>query len=477
MNRRDALKLITGGTIYGFTMPYVSRYVKDDSNLLFTKSDFGNFNWGLATAAYQIEGAWDEDGKGLSIWDIFSHKPGKIKDGSNGNISCDFYHHYKEDLVLFKSLGFDSFRFSLSWPRIIPLGTGTANQKGIDFYNKIIDTCLENNISPWITLYHWDLPQALEEKGGWINRDIVNWFENYTSVCIKAFGDRVKHWIVLNEPMAFTGLGYGTGLHAPGKKGIRNLLPAVHHAALCQAAGGRIIRDLKPDAHIGTAISCSPVVPKNEHPRNLKAARRLDALLNRLFIEPALGMGYPFKDLHFLKHIEKYMMPDDDKKLSFDFDFWGVQHYFRIFGKFSLYPPMIWAQEEKPEKKHVPLTDLNWEVYPEGMYEVLKKISQYGIKEIVVTENGASYKDIYENGEIKDLERIIFFKNYLAQVLRAKKEGINITGYFAWTFMDNFEWAEGYKPKFGIVYTDFKSQIRTLKNSAKWFQNFLFKNN
>lgn len=289
-------------------------------------TDFGeNFIWGTATAAYQIEGAVNDDGRGPSIWDTFSKKPGKIKNNDHADVACDFYNLYESDLELVKKLGFTDFRFSVSWSRILPDGTGQKNQKGIDFYNRLIDKCLEMKITPWITLYHWDLPQALENRGGWKNRDIINWFSDYTKLCTLEFGDRVRNWIVLNEPMAVAGLGYTTGLHAPGKKGIWNFLPVVHHLAMCQAEGGRIIRNHVPDAYIGTALSCSFVKPFTRNPKDILAAKRADAVMNRLFIEPVLGLGYPTDAFPFLSGIQKYMLPGDDKKLEFDFDFIGLQ--------------------------------------------------------------------------------------------------------------------------------------------------------
>jgi beta-glucosidase len=476
MDRRDALKLLASGALAGYCLPYLKAQPAFDNALLpYTASDFGNFTWGAATAAYQIEGAWNSDGKGESVWDRFSHESELIKDESNGNVACDFYHLYNKDITLLKSLGFNAFRFSLSWPRILPQGIGKPNPKGIDFYNRVIDTCLENGITPWVNLYHWDLPQALEEKDGWVNRDIIGWFEEYTNLCVKSFGDRVNKWIVLNEPLAFTSLGYGLGIHAPGRKGLSNLLPAIHHAALCQSAGARVIRDLSPNASIGSTFSCSPITPKNDKPRNINAAKRLDALFNRLFIEPAMGMGYPVNELPLLKRMEKYMKPEDEKNLPFNFDFIGLQNYFRIVGKFSFYPPSLWANEITPEERHAPTTEMKWEVYPEGMYQILKQFSKYPVKELVVTENGAAFNDTMIKGEVNDTERIAYYQSYIENVLKAKKEGVNVTGYFAWTLLDNFEWAEGFDKRFGLVYVDFKTLERTPKNSAKWFQNFLVK--
>jgi len=439
----------------------------------FSKNLFGNnFTWGVATGAYQIEGANNKDGKGHSVWDVFSHKKGKIRDHSNGDISCDFYYKYNEDLQLLKSLNFGAFRFSVSWPRILPNGVGNVNIKGIDFYNRVIDTCLELGIEPWICLYHWDLPQVLEEKGGWANRDVVLWFNEYTRLCADQFGDRVKNWMVLNEPLSFTSLGYLAGIHAPGHKSINKFLASVHHAALCQATGGEIIRQNVKHAKVGTTFSCSWIDPKKSKPRFYRASQRLDALMNRLFIEPALGMGYPTDELPFLYKIEKYVQSGDLQKLKFDFDFIGLQNYFRVIGKPSLIP-FIWAVNDKPNEYESLLTDMGWEVYPEGIYKILERFAKYPVKEFLISENGAAFKDQVTESGIHDPLRKQFFQQYLLQILKAKNKGIPVNGYFAWTFIDNFEWAEGYKMRYGIVYNNFENQKRIVKDSGLWFQSFL----
>jgi beta-glucosidase len=380
-----------------------------------SKADFGpDFLWGVATAAYQIEGAVNEDGRGDCNWDVFAKKNGKIKNGDRATLACDFYHRYEEDLELVQAMGFKQFRFSISWSRIMPAGFGDVNQKGIDFYNRLIDKCLSLDIEPWITLYHWDLPQALEVLGGWKNRKIVEWFAGYTKVCTAAFGDRVRSWIVLNEPMAVAGLGYTTGLHAPGKKGIWNFLPVVHHLALCQAEGGRIIRDNVANAYIGTAISCSYVHAYSMSPRDVRAARRADALMNRLFIEPALGMGYPTDAFPFLKQINKYMLAGDAERLTFDFDFIGLQNYFSVVVKHSYLAPVVWLKEVPATLRNVPTTAMGWEVNPDGMYQILKQFEKYkGIKEIIVSENGAAFDDDFLKMKFKTTREHFSFNNTL----------------------------------------------------------------
>ena len=449
--------------------------VSDIKRDTISASDFGtDFRWGTATAAFQIEGGVAEDGRGPSIWDTFTKQKGKIKNGDHAEIACDFYNRYESDLELVKELGFKEFRFSLSWSRIIPEGTGGVNQMGIDFYNRIIDKCLDLKIEPWITLYHWDLPQALEDRGGWKNREIISWFSEYVTLCAAEFGDRVKNWIVLNEPTAVAGLGYTTGMHAPGKKGVFNFLPVVHHLALCNAEGGRIIRDHVQNAYIGTALSCSHVKPYSDKPKDIRAAQRADAIMNRLFLEPSLGLGYPTDVFPFLNGIKKFMRPGDKDKLAFDFDFIGLQNYFRIIVKHSYFAPVLWLEEIPAKKRNVPLTAMGWEVAPDGMYDILKQFSEYaGIKEIIISENGAAFEDLPEDGKVKDLRRVEFFQDYLKSILKAKKEGVKVGGYLAWSLLDNFEWAEGYHPRFGLVYVNYETQERIVKDSGKWFASFL----
>jgi len=440
-----------------------------------SEKGFGpGFNWGVSAAAYQIEGAWDADGKGKSIWDVFSNTKGKTFQGQNGNIACDFYHRWKQDIKLMALLKIPNFRFSLSWSRIIPNGSGNVNPLGIEFYNRIIDYCLEMGIEPWITLYHWDLPYELEKKGGWTNRDIIGWFGDYVELCVRYFGDRVKHWMVLNEPMVFTGAGYFLGIHAPGRKGLNSFLAAAHHAAMCQAEGGRIIRSIQSKAHIGTTFSCSSIHPYSNAKHDVAAAFRVDVLLNRMFVEPLAGLGYPLQDLKLLRRIEPFIKDGDEAKLRFDMDFIGVQNYTREIIAFSGITPKLWAKVIKAEKRKVETTEMNWEVYPESIYEMLIKFNKYkNFKEIIVTENGVAFPDAVVDGKVHDERRIHFLDQYTKQVLRAKNEGVNVSGYFVWSFTDNFEWAEGYKPRFGLVYVDFDTQKRIVKSSGQWFSELI----
>lgn len=439
------------------------------------KSAFGeDFKWGVSTAAYQIEGAYNTAGKGLSIWDVFANTKGKILGNQNANISCDFYRRYTQDLVLMRSLHIPNYRFSVSWSRLFPQGTGPVNQDGIDFYNRLIDFCLELEMEPWITLYHWDLPYELEKKGGWNNRDVVGWFCEYAECCAKYFGGRVKHWMVLNEPMVFTGAGYFMGIHAPGKRGLSNFLSAAHHAALCQAEGARAVKAVLPQSKVGTTFSCSLVEPFSNNEGDIIAAQKVDVLLNRTFIEPLLGLGYPVKDLPVLEQVEKYMQQGDEAKLHFDMDFTGIQNYTREIVKHSYFMPYINAKIIKANKRNVETTLMNWEIFPECIYKMLQKFAAYkGVKEIIVTENGAAFPDEIIDGVIHDCRRIRYIQQHLQQVLKAKREGVPVNGYFIWSFMDNFEWAEGYHPRFGLVHVNFETQKRIIKSSGKWYSQFL----
>ncbi len=439
------------------------------------KEDFGkDFIWGVATAAYQVEGNCDIHSKGQSIWDVFVKKKGKIFQNHNGDIACDFYNRYAKDISLMADLNINNYRFSIAWSRILPNGTGNINPSGIDFYNRVIDFCLELNIKPWITLYHWDLPNELQKKGGWVNRNIIDWFGDFVSICVKNFGDRVTNWMVLNEPMVFAGAGYFLGVHAPGKKGLNNFLAATHHAALCQASGAAIIKSLLPQSNVGTTFSCSHIEPNRSIDKDIIAAGKVDALVNRLFIEPLLGLGYPVNDLKILQRIEKFIKKDDEKNLAFSMDFIGVQNYTREIVSHTNFMPFIRAKIIKANKRNVETTLMNWEVYPESIYNILKKYSSYkNMPPLMITENGAAFKDVLKNGEVHDPKRTQYLEDNILQVLRAKNEGVNVTGYFVWTLLDNFEWAEGYYPRFGLVYVDFETQKRIVKSSGMWYASFL----
>lgn len=443
----------------------------------FAKSDFGeDFYWGVSIASAQNEGAVDVDGKGPSIWDVFAGKKGNIRSNHSPAAACDFYNRYKEDIHTARSMGFNAFRFSISWPRIMPDGKDNINPKGIRFYHDVIDACLAAGLTPFVTLYHWDLPHVLEEKGGWTSSLVVEWFAAFVKVCAKEYGDKVKNWIILNEPLSFTSLGYMLGKHAPGKAGLHHFLPAVHHAALAQAEGGRVLRVWVNDANIGTTFSCSEVLPHTASEEDMLAASRIDLLMNRLFIEPLFTGSYPVHENFPL--IEKLYFSNKtwrvQERLQFDFDFIGLQSYFPVVVKHSSLIPYIQATQVKAKKRKVPSTDMGWEINPGSFYRILKKFAQYSaVKNIIVTENGAAFNDVVVNDAIDDIHREAYFREHVAALLRARAEGVPVNGYFAWTLTDNFEWSEGYHPKFGLVHVDHTTQERKLKRSGYWWQHFL----
>ncbi|KUY17444.1 beta-glucosidase [Elizabethkingia miricola] len=443
--------------------------------MLLTKEAFGkDFIWGVSTAAYQIEGAHNLDGKGPSVWDKFVQKRNKIFRNHTGDIACDHYNRYIDDLYLMHSMNIRNYRFSVSWSRILPEGTGRINQAGIDFYNKLIDLSLDLGITPWITLYHWDLPHSLEVKGGWTNRDVKDWFSDYVAICVKNFGDRVKNWMVLNEPTVFSAAGYFFGVHAPGRKSIEGFLAAAHHATLAQAHGARVIKALQPESNVGTTFSCSHVEPYTNREKDIKAAKKADLLLNRLFIEPLLGMGYPVNEIKTLRRIEKYIKQNDEQDLKFDMDFIGIQNYTREIIRYAMFVPFLQAKIVNAKDRNVEMTAMKWEVYPESIYHILKKFQAYeNIPPLIITENGAAFPDTLQNNRVHDPKRLQYMQNILQQVLRAKQEGVNVNGYFVWTFLDNFEWAEGYHPRFGLVHVDFQTQQRTVKASGHWYADFI----
>lgn len=433
------------------------------------------FHWGISTSAFQTEGTIPYDGSGLSIWDQFTQKKGNIKKRHTAEQATLFYKYFRQDVGFVRWMNLENFRFSISWPRLIPNGVGKQNQQGIDFYDRLIDECLENGIAPWVTLYHWDLPHALELKGGWTNRTVINYFLEYLELCMNKYSDRVDRWMVLNEPTAFTALGYFLGIHAPGKKGKGNFLPSVHHAALAQAEGARLIRSYDSSMKVGTTFSFSHVEPYKDRIKDISASRKVDAILNRLYLEPLLGLGYPLDELPFLEGLEPYVNSGDMEKLAFKMDFIGVQNYSREVVAHSAFTPIVNAKLVSPKKRGKPSTAMNWEIYPESIYKVLKRLDAYdNIPPLVITENGAAFEDKVEfNGRVEDQKRINFLKDHIYAVKKAIQEGVKVDGYFVWSLTDNFEWSEGYRPRFGLIYVDYKKLKRIPKQSAYWYRDFL----
>ncbi len=435
--------------------------------------------WGVAISAAQTESANNEDGKGPSIWDEFCDTNKRrfftkstIRNKHHINDSCDFYKHFKSDIDLIKRIGFKHFRFSIAWARIMPDGIN-VNPAGVAFYREVIDYCLASDIQPWITLYHWDLPLALEKNGGWTNRKILSDFERYAMFCVREF-TQVKHWMILNEPSVFLGAGYLFGIHAPGKKGFDKFLKATHHALLCIGRTYRAIKAEFPEHVVGSTFSFTHIEPFDSKDKHIKAGETADLLINRFFFEPIIGLGYPVEGFNRLKSINRYIQPGDMEEMRVKLDFIGVQTYTREVFKHNPWNPFLKIKHVPAYDRTIDLTAMSWEMHSESIYHVLKKIHRYGLKiPIYVTENGAAFDDKVVLDRVNDFPRIHYFQTHINEVYRAKQEGVDVRGYFAWSLLDNFEWAEGYYPRFGIIYVDFTTKQRILKESAYWFKSFL----
>jgi beta-glucosidase len=428
-----------------------------------------NFLWGAASAAYQVEGAWNEDGKGESIWDRFAHTPGKIKNGDTGDFACDFYHRYPEDIATMAELGFTAARISCSWPRILPQGKGTVNQRGLDFYNRLVDELLRHGIKPFVTLYHWDLPQALEDLDGWRSRDTAEYFRDYVALVANHLGDRVKHWIVLNEPWMFTMLGHFQGIHAPGRRNPLEALRAAHVVNLAQGLSVRALRDSRHrPAAVGTAFSMCPTHPLTDSADDREAAERCDKFVNLWFVETVMNGRYPQigGEINFEHLID--LRGGDMETIKAPLDFIGINLYTRAVIKYDSGERYLGAKHVQPDGKE--LTDFGWEVYPRAISEMILRIWKDYRRPIYITENGCSYRDLPDaDDRVKDNRRICFLRRYLAEVGRAIEAGADVRGYFVWTLTDNFEWAEGYGQRFGIVHCDRATQRRIVKDSGHWY--------
>ncbi len=435
------------------------------------------FLWGVATSSYQIEGGVNADGRTPSIWDTFAKTPGKVVNGDNGDIACDHYHRYQEDVRLMKDLGINSYRFSVAWPRIFP-EKGKYNPKGLDFYKRLIEKLLENNIKPMATIYHWDLPQWADDLGGWLKRDVTNWYLEYAAKLFRELGDVVPLWITHNEPWCASMLGYFLGEHAPGHKDLREGLIASHNLLLSHGLTVEAFRQMNlKNSQIGITLNLQPAYPASEKEEDVMAARLFDGFFNRWFLDPLFKARYPKDMLTLYSNVIgklDFIKEEDLEKISLPIDFLGVNYYTRTILKYNPLSPMMVEQVQGTGK----VTDMGWEVYPEGLYQLLKRLqSDYTKMPIYVTENGAAFPDqLSSENIVHDTERINFLQEHLAASLRFRNEGGNLKGYYVWSFLDNFEWAYGYSKRFGITYVDYATQKRILKDSALWYKEFIAQN-
>jgi beta-glucosidase len=458
----------------GTTSPLkaIARQFSSTSPITFPKG----FYWGTSTSAYQIEGAWQEDGKGESIWDRFAHTPGKIKNGDTGDVACESYHRWQEDIALMRAMNQNSYRFSISWPRIQPSGSGPANAKGLDYYNRLVDALLAAHIRPFVTLYHWDLPQTLDDAGGWPNRDTASRFADYVEIIAKSLGDRVSDWTIFNEPVGFVDLGYRDGTHAPGHKSLFEFLAATHVVNLAQGTAFRALKAIRPASRVGTAFSMSACEPATDSEDDKLAAERAHAITNIWFLEPALRGRYP-EALTFLPETAMGIRSGDMEKTRAPLDFIGINLYYRTIAS----SPGTMARATNTENWLFPVnmvggtqgpkTDLGWEVWPKALYDMVTRITRdYDRPQIEITESGCAYNDGPDlTGTIRDARRITYHREYLAALAQAMAEGADVRGYHAWSLLDNFEWAEGFSQRFGLAYVDYKTQKRSIKDSGRWY--------
>lgn len=435
------------------------------------------FVWGAATASYQIEGAVHEDGRGVSTWDTFAHTPGRIKHADTGDIACDHYHRYREDVALMRELGLSGYRFSIAWPRVQPDGRGAVNAAGLGFYDRLVDELLAAGVQPWATLFHWDLPQPLEDAGGWMSRDTAHRFQEYAFMVGEKLSDRVTGFMTLNETYILFLLGYALGLHAPGKALGLKAFPAAHHQMLGHGLAVRALREAGARS-VGIANNYAPAWPASDRAEDLQAADLMDAMHNHLFTDPLLRGEYPALALDYLSNTAPELLsviqPGDLAIMAAPLDFLGVNYYQPDYVKANPQAPFGIETALLPDREY---TAFGWPVVPEGLTQTLTGLkARYGetCPPLIVTENGCSVKDtVGADGRVRDDARIRYYESHIEAVRDAIQQGAEVRGYFAWSLMDNFEWAEGYSQRFGLVHVDFETQKRTLKDSYHWFQEFL----
>jgi beta-glucosidase len=427
-----------------------------------------DFVWGVATSAYQIEGAWNEDGKGPSIWDTFVHAPGHVRGGATGDVACDHYHRWREDVDLLRRLGVRAYRFSVSWPRVLPLGRGVINAAGLDFYDRLVDELLQAGVEPWVTLYHWDLPQALQDEGGWPRRETAEAFADYAEVVARRLGDRVRWWLTVNEPSVAAVAGHFTGEHAPGLRDPWATLRAAHHLLLGHGLAVSSLRAAaRLPARVGLAAQMMPIHPASDRPEDRQAAQLLDALIHRVFLEPLFKGSYPQELWALVGPLLPEVRPGDLEVVAAPLDFLGVNYYTRGLARHN---PAVPLQADL-----VPAGPLEWEMYPAGLEEVLDRVQRdYRPPLVVITENGRALDEPADvQGTPDDAPRIEYLEQHVGVVRRALARGVPVRGYFVWSFLDNFEWACGYQPRFGLVHVDFATLRRTPKASARWYRELV----
>ena len=440
-----------------------------------------DFLWGAATASYQIEGAAHEDGRGLSIWDQFAAIPGKVHRGENGDVAADHYHRMPEDVALMAELGLNAYRFSIAWPRILPQGTGTLNGRGLDFYDRLVDTLLARGITPFVTLYHWDLPLALHEKGGWLNRDTAFAFADYAEVVTRRLGDRVDWWVTLNEPWCSAYLGYGTGEHAPGIRDKQSVYIAAHHLLLAHGlALPRLRAHTREPAQLGITLNLTPVYAANDHPETLRAVEWVDKMSNRWFLDPIFHGNYP-EGLFADAGVAPPPVHDGDLAIiAAPIDLLGVNNYSRSLIRAQIEENGAGDDTTRRYEQVAAVgdsvyTEMGWEVYPQALTDVLVRVHRdYAPRAIAVTENGAAFADQWDGSDhVSDPQRLHYLREHLLALGRARAQGVPVQGYFVWSLLDNFEWAEGYSKRFGVVYIDYPTQRRIVKDSGRWYAAFI----
>lgn len=433
-----------------------------------------DFCWGAATSSYQIEGAVDEGGRTPSIWDTFAATPGRVDQGDTGAVAVDHYHRWREDVDLMSELGLNAYRFSVAWPRVQPDGIGAGNAPGIAFYDRLVDRLLEKGITPWTTLYHWDLPEALEQAGGWPVRETAERFADYAAIVAEALGDRVKHWITLNEPWCAAFLGYASGIHAPGRTDLAEAVAASHHLLLGHGLAVQRLREIVPDAEVGITVNLYPVTPLDDSGRHDDAVRRIDGLMNRWFLDPLLKGSYPKDVLHDMSAITDaaFILDGDTDVIAQPLDFLGVNYYTRHVVGAGLWPGS--ADVRFHLNNGLETTATGWDIDPQGLVDILSQVQRdYPAMPIYLTENGAAFDDVAVDGVVHDANRIDFLETHLASLATLRAQGVDIRGYFAWSLLDNYEWSEGYAKRFGIVHVDYETQKRTPKDSAHWYADLI----